>query len=166
MQKHFVPKPPRPSPIKQRDQEYLDGWEEYYKTLSPRIRIIKVTQKYLDSLKEQVLEEDKYIDIDMTLVDWPTADEVAFLIEWDSAYPGKYPILLLENTYLFCFGRKPRAFGVTYFEWDGDMEDDPRCSTYSLSQYPQDALSWKYITKRIREGIEEIENSVPEPKFP
>lgn len=96
---------------------------------------------------------------DAVIYDWPTKENVAFLLSYDSSMPGHPAEFLAKNTYLFCYYNI--AFSLHHFEWDGDGEENPFCKSWSLKGYSEHALEWNFIAEIIKDRLEEIEKSVP-----
>ena len=157
----IIPECPKPFTITQKAKGNIEKWIQYLKNLSPRI-IIKLPYDNdfdLDSYKAKVKSiQEPYFWDNENIIDWPEKEQITFLLSYDSSLPGHKKELLIKNTYFFCY--YDLAFGLDYFKWDGDIDDEPDCDTFSLRSYPKSALSWKYITKLIKDRIIEIENSV------
>lgn len=158
MEKGIVPKPPTKFlQISQKDKDLLDLWISFFKNLSPRIKIVLSQDQEFDMdyyKKSIILNIREEID----LLDWPEKEKVAFFLTFDSSFPNQKPKFLLKNSFLFCF--KDIAFGFEDFEWDGDEEDFLN-NQYSLRNYPEKCLSWKFINEnRIIKAIKELEDSI------
>ncbi len=166
--KKLVPPPPALEEITEVVQANVTGWIEYFKKLSPRI-LIKLPARgaliddpgnYFDSdeLKKTTIEFKELAD-DYEITDWPELRSVAFLLSYDSSLPGHKPSYLIKNTYLFCY--RDLAFGIDYHEWDGDGEEDPCNTSYSLQGYPREALSWEYIKGLVKKRLIELQSMAP-----
>ncbi|MBP6975033.1 MAG: hypothetical protein KBB54_03795 [Candidatus Pacebacteria bacterium] len=163
----LVPEPPAVQVvISSPDAERIEGWITFFKTASKRVHIVRPVEErfkaFLDTA-EANLRANKWIEYHVKIVDWPKPENIAFVVTIDVAPPGHSgkPVLNIENTYVFCLGKK--AFGIRYFEWDGDGEANYDPQTYSLGQYPDDALSWDYVSSLIIDRIRGMEDRVPEP---
>ncbi|PCI20162.1 hypothetical protein COB64_02525 [Candidatus Wolfebacteria bacterium] len=155
----IIPKCPQPFKIPQYAEKNIAKWIHYLKNVSPRIIIKMPYDKDLDlDVLKQKFKEGDYIEEDMKISDWPKKEQLAFLLSFDSSLPGHKRKFLIGNTYFFCY--YGIAFGLGYFEWDGDGGENQNCTTYSLQSCPKSALTWEYITKIIIDRITEIENSV------
>lgn len=171
--KPIVPLYPKTVVIDQEVQKNFDGWLSYIKNLSPRIKVL------LPSDKEFVLEtfercakiaalrdDDTEENIEKSILHgWPEFSSVAFLVTLDSSLPGHRKVFAVENTFLFCFG--DIAFGLDYFHiisWEEEEDEwEYADHEYSLEDYPESALSWEYIAKRIKDRLIELEKMAPIP---
>lgn len=151
---------PQLKKIDSKAEKFLKKWIFFFQNLSPRIRIILPGDKdfNLENLKKVAISLQKSREVEFE--GWPESENVAFIILLDLSYPLHPKKIEPEDCYVFCY--KDIAFGLTYFEWDGDGETDPFCKTYSLSNYIDIALSWKYISKLVSDKIKDIENSIKE----
>ena len=160
-----IPEPPEAIVIEQHDQERLRKWTEFFEKLNPRIKIYKRgttdIERFSNLALPIVLKECKVND-DCTLVGWPAPEEVAFVIAINSAFPDSPATLLPRDAYFFCLDG--RAFGITYFTWDGDAETHDWAKTHSLKGYTKSAISWEYIQRQVVEKVKDLESRVPDLK--
>ncbi len=155
----LVPEPPALETIAQKDEANRLRWVDYLKNLSPRIRVYRdVNQGLLDLYKEKVIEQLGRKE-SIVLDGWPLSTNVAFMLLWNSVPGEVHADFPLENIYLFCYGKK--AFCITDFECDDEYGIEN--TTYSLSGYLGEALTWQAITERIRQEILRVEDMVPDP---
>lgn len=162
----FVPEPPSAQVIiSSVDMEKIERWIAFFKGMSERVHIVRPNDDRFDqfySVAEENLRKRKIIENHCTIVGWPKESEIAFALAIDIAHAGSLvPKFDIEDSYFFCFGKK--AFGVTYFEWDGDGDAGHYPTTYSLKGYSEGALSWEYITKIITDRVKDLEDRVPDP---
>jgi hypothetical protein len=156
----IIPLPPPPETIDEKAQEYLEKWILYFETLSSRIKV--VTNKdpkfnldfFLSKVKDWINEGEVEIE------DWPTEEQIAFIISIDSSLPNEKPKHLIENTYFFCYGNK--AFGLHHFERDSFNEKSMN-SVFSLFEYSKDMLEWKFILSLIKNTLRKFKDYVPAP---
>jgi hypothetical protein len=170
-----IPKAPVPETIPPADQYRLHKWIQYFKNLSPRTRVYshlnkKEFEKQLADLHEKTL---KYIFKEYEskeLRDWPKEEEVVLIVIWDSSLPGQDSEFLLKNSRIFCFNNF--AFGPDFFNLEYEYDEDSpsydligQSDHCSLAETSSDGLNWEWITKIIKDRIEEIEkrSSVPKP---
>lgn len=169
---NLIPKVPQVQNLDGKDYEKLQSWIEYFNNLSKRVTVVTKEEDGSVIALERMLEVARDIaekDLDFThlgetLAYWPKTDQVAFVLNLDTSYPHTQELggnHAPEEMRIFCFG--DMAFKPDYFEWDGDGEEDPDCTTYSLRGYPKKVLSWSYITKLLIDQIKELEDRVPEP---
>ncbi len=165
----LVPQPPPENlAISQEDLQRLNSWLEFFRQLSPRVKVIQALETELEILLEALekeAREENHITEDSELVGWPKARNVAFVIMMNSAPPGsEIEEWKTDNKYIFCFDNV--AFGAGYFEWDGDPDDECVGSpTYSLSGYPEDSLYWDFVRSLIVEKVVDLEQRVPAMKM-
>lgn len=165
--KDTVPPAPPTETVMDEGLKRLSEWIKYFEGLSDKIKVLKPNDEdfnlELSSLRKATI---KLKDLDEgyghVLYGWPKPEEVAFVVKIDSSYPNNLTYLKEDDARIFCFGNI--AFGPSYFEWDGDGEDDPDCKTYSIRNYSANALSWTYVTKRIKSYLKELTEIVP--RFP
>lgn len=157
----IIPKAPKPEEITETVMEDCREWINYLTKLSPRVKIILPNDKNfnLDVFRKKVLGHINSGD-DIVLVGWPKKEEVVMLVSINSSLGDNDPLFLLDDSYLFCW--YDLAFGLHYFEWDGD--DDPDNENYSLRNFTQSALTWDYITKMIKLKLEELAKATPKLK--
>lgn len=163
-----APKPPaHQDKIEPKIQKNVEGWITYFANLSPRIKLIRNTDSEFDIDKLHQIARDviEHMDENQTIL-FPTKENVAFVILVDSNKFGPEPVYWGMDTYLFCSGNC--AFSLSHFTQDSDSLDDEGerweyFDTYSLRDYSEDCLFWKYIAKIIRYRIKEIEQKVPDP---
>ncbi len=153
-----IPEPPQPFVLGEKAKENLKKWINFFNNLSSRIWC-------RDSFSEEILVmlESKAKSISNIdngkIIDWPKQKDIAFFIYLNSSPKNDAESLLnTEEIFVFCFN--DRAFGLDYFEWDGD-EYNQNCNTFSLSNYSEKALSWNYISEVIKNRLMQIEESVP-----
>ena len=155
--------------IEQTNQKFLDAWVNYFKNLSPRIRIIfpKDEKFNFEKIKSSaaLLKDLKNKDKDKMF--WPE-NELAFMLCLDSNILTDKSVYLVKDTYLFYFD--DLAFGLDHFDADYEILDEessePQYSylgTYSLLNYSKDLLEWRFIAKLIKNKIKELEEMVPPP---
>lgn len=161
MKTPVIPDPLEPFSITEELQNKLNQWIDYFRNLSPRIRLIFPIDKDFD-LEEWEQKAKIFTEVtdelnDIVLFDWPRKTQVAFLLGYNSALPGHEDQYLVENGHVFCFGNV--AFSLSHF--GRDEEDFGKRYHYSLSQYSKDCLEWKFIAKLIKDRLIEIETSVP-----
>lgn len=162
---------PEPETIEQTNQKFLNDWVNYFKNLSPRIKIIFPKDKEFDfekiKIKTALLKELE--EGEQEKIIWPK-NEIAFLLAIDSNILEEKPSFLVKDVHLFYFGNL--AFSLDHFDADCEVigsEGDflgieyNYSGTYSISNYGATALSWNYISELIRRYIKELENKVPPP---
>lgn len=158
----IIPRAPEPYKIKEKMKENLQKWVDYLKGLSPRVIIKLPSDKDFDldlyrlkakELTHTFLEENDRFD------DWPEVNQVAFVLCYDSSLQEHKKNYLAKNAYIFCY--YDTAFGLDYFEAEYD-QDDHFMGVYSLESYTENALSWEYIAKIIKDEIQELEKAIPE----
>ena len=163
--KSKVPEAPTPIVIEEGDLQRLAGWVKFFKELSHRIKVLErnsaEVSKFLISA-EAVTRRVNRIEDDCTLIGWPTLDQVAFVITINSAPLDDKPVYMPKDAYFFCLDGT--AFGITYFEWDGDGEEMRWDKTYSLRDYSPSSICWNYIQQIIVGKIKEMARRVPELK--
>lgn len=156
----IVPPAPKPEEITPSIKNLLEKWIDYFRRLSPRIVIKTPFDEGFDlaelkrlaqsNTAEWARDEPESVELD----GWPTVDQIAFCVSYDSSKQERNKIFRTQDTYLFCFG--DIAFGLGYFEYD-EYDDEIEKYRHHLSGYSKIALSWRYITKLIRDRIKEIE---------
>lgn len=156
--------------IEQTNQKFLDGWVNYFKNLSPRIKIIFPEDEEFDfeNIKVKTALFKGLGDDEPEKIIWPK-NELAFLLLINSNILEGKVSFLIKDIYLFYFG--DLAFSLDHFEADfeiidsgSDSEDEYNyLGTYSMSNYVDLDLSWNFISKRIREYIKDLEDNVPPP---
>lgn len=157
--KAIIPECPKPFMITQKVKDNIEKWIQYFKKLSSRIIIKLPSDKDFDfDLYKSKTIEINEIPEGGQLLDYPEKKQITFLLVYDSSLPGQKSEFLIKNTYLFCYYGV--AFGLNYFEWDGDGEDDQYCDNFSLRSYSERALSWEYIAGLLKNRLIEIESSV------
>ena len=159
-----VPESPKEQVIvSQEDLQRLEAWIEFFRKMSPRISVMLTRDDDFGGFMERsacALRSRKLINENYEIVDWPKEGEVAFVIRIDSSVPGSaVRTCNADDAYFFCFD--DLAFGLLYFEWDGDPGNDNWAETYSLASYSDHAVSWEYIASRIAEKVSELEDRVP-----
>ena len=159
--KSLIPALPVPFVITPQTQKRYDDWINYFKKMSSRINIRNPNDEKLDLTKFEIVAKQfarhDYDVENVLLFDWPEKKNIAFVLYYDSALPAATKQEFLdENIFIFCFG--DIAFGLSYFEWVDDSENH---FTYGLQNYSLSALSWRYITKIIKDRLIAIEASVP-----
>lgn len=156
----IIPLPPSPETIDEKNQEYLQKWILYFKRLSPRVKVILNKNSkfnldfFLSKVKEWINEGEVEVE------DWPTEEQLAFIISIDSSLPKEKPKHLIEDTYFFCYGNV--AFSLRHFERDSINEESMN-SVFSLFDYSEDLLEWKFICSLIKKRLEEFKKYVPAP---
>jgi hypothetical protein len=162
-----IPESPKPEVVEDKSEERVKGWVDYFKRLSPRLKVIEPTdEEFQWVMDSSLLFAKDRIDRgrEEYIADWPKPEEVLFVVVTDSSLVGHEPKFMTEDVRIFCVNR---AFGPDYFYWDGDGEEDPDCRSYSLSSYSEKALSWNYVAKLIKDNLTRISKAVPKvPKEP
>lgn len=157
--------------IGQTNQKFLDAWVNYFKNLSPRIKIIFPGDKNFnfEDIKTKTAALKNLDPEDKGKIIWPD-EKLAFMLIFDANVLGDKPEYFVRNTYLFYFG--DIAFSLHHFEVDSVIIDEGDAftateyeylGTYSLSSYSEDLLEWKFIATLIKSAIRDIENKVPSP---
>lgn len=156
-----IPKAPKPLVINGTAKKRLEEWILYFQNLSPRIKMILKTDPNfnLDIYKEFLLEKlDPEENAEIT--GWPSEKNVLFVIMINSSLEENNEEYKTNNIFIFCLNNL--AFGLDYFESEEDLEIGHFSNDYSLQNFPEDALSWSYISKIIERLILEIEEeSIP-----
>jgi hypothetical protein len=165
MKKSLVPKPPpEPLVITSEDETKLRDWLKYFRELSKRNRL-EVTQpnEYSDFntwLKEAEIDlrNGMLIMSDYVIHDYPTGNEVAFVIRIDDSPPGHRPGKYnWRNTFFFCYGNL--AFSLSQFQYDGDDNN-----SFSLLRFSsRDCLTWDNAKDIIVRELTGLEHRVPDP---
>lgn len=166
--KKLVPdSPPVQIVVPQDDLKRLDEWLNFFKRLSPRVRLIRPGESDFEGLlgrAERKLREQKDIEPKFKIIGWPQAEEIAFVLLINSSLQPAEQLWEIRGTYLFCFG--DRAFSPDHFEWDGDAEEDEGDSeSFSLNGYAEDMISWNYITRLVVGKITDLQKQVPKMKI-
>lgn len=166
--KTIIPELPSSFVVSEELQMKLEAWIEYFKNLSPRIRIKRPSDNDFNLKTFELMAKDlTEISDDFTeikLHGWPELEQVAFVVDYDSSLPGHPKKFSKKDRFIFCYGDV--AFGLGYFERSDDEEyqDDYR---FDLNGYVKEALEWNYVAKIIREDLlsiqGEIKNSKPPP---
>ena len=160
----LIPEPPEKRVIESDDLLKLEKWIEHFRNLSPRIFIETPKDPGFSSTIEQSRRlANKHLPDSTiyTITDWPDIDDIAFIVAIDSSKPGHGTrVALAEDAYIFCFN--DHAFGITYHNSESGPEEGDHSYDYSLHFYSAEALSWRYITERITERVEEYSNVVPD----
>ena len=165
--KTIIPELPEPFVISEEIQMKLEAWVEYFKNLSPRVRIKRPSDDNFDLKGFEVIAKDLTESSDdftkIKLHDWPKLEQVAFVVSYDSSLPGHIKEFLGKNIYIFCYG--DFAFSLKHFEC---VEEIERYDIYQfdLQTYPEEALCWNYMAKIIREGIMSLQEKIKSPKPP
>ncbi len=159
--KSIIPSLPAPFVITAQIQKRYDDWIDYFKSMSPRIKIRNPNDEEFDLRKVEILAKQfarhDYDVEDVLLLDWPEKKNIAFILCYDSALPAATKQEFLdENIHVFCFG--DIAFRINYFE---SVDDAMHDFTYGLQNYPPSALLWKYIATLIKDRLIAIETLVP-----
>ncbi len=160
-----VPRPPTERlAIPQEDLRRLTSWMNFFRNLSPRLKVVPASEEGFENLLsalEQEVRVRRLIEPEYQLVGWPKSDNVAFVVTIDSHPPGSpFEDCKIEDKHIFCFDNV--AFGANYFEWDGDSDEE--CAgpaTYSLSGYSEDSLYWEYVRTLIVDKVTDLEQRVP-----
>jgi len=162
--KTIIPKLPDPFVVTPELEEKLKSWIEYFKNLSPRVKVLLPSDQKFDWVEFKKMakrlariEEENFDKA--ILWDWPKKEQVAFCVFYDRALPNHEKEFLFDDAYVFCY--RDFAFGFKYFDrvedeelrHHGDIE-------YTLRYYPQSALSWNYVAKIIRERLIETEKAI------
>lgn len=121
-----VPKSPEPELLNSEDETNLLKWIQYFKHLSPRIKVIEPSEvifsECLNSIRSTVINILE-IQENEKLIDWPKENECAFIVFIDTSKPGQKERFAYEDAIVFCFGNT--SFGTRYhFAWDGDAEEN------------------------------------------
>lgn len=158
--KNIIPELPEPFVVTEELQQKLEKWVEYFKNISPRIKMWRPSDENFTLEKFEVLTKEiieSCYDIDhidqITLKEWPKKENIAFIVGYDSSLPGHSKRFLPKDVRIFCYG--DFAFGLGYFERDSDSSDDD-----FILDYPESALSWNYMAKIIRDEILEIQKQI------
>jgi hypothetical protein len=157
MKTQEIPNAREPDHIERKNFQKIEGWKTWFKNLSSRIVLIDPKEVDFDELEK---ETKKYLRImeGHRITDWPKQDNVAFIVQYDSARPGEDPEIKLGNAFLFLYNGY--AFSLSHFNWDGGPEEegfDSNSETFSLDDYPDSALSYKFISGVIERTIRSIE---------
>lgn len=160
----LVPEPPQEKiVISAEDETRLAEWISFFKGLSTRVKILLPKDDEFEGFltrAEKTLREGKTIDDSYQLVDFPTEEWTAFVIQINESEPGSiFKDYEWRDTFFFCFG--DTAFSLDHFNWDGDAEAGNWATSYSLSTYSKDCLQWDFIKKLIVDNIKNLENRVP-----
>lgn len=157
-----VPPPPEPEMITEEAADNVEKWISYFKELSPRIRVMTSFDTNFDLSKweenAKILTRSHRHSDNISLLGWPTKEDVAFVVGIDSSVHTGVTNFLASNGFLFC--RRDYAFGLDYFEED-DIQEDGFNKEYSLREYSKNALCWKHVAEVIKNRIVEIEKSIP-----
>lgn len=147
-------------------QKIYDGWIEYFINMSPRIRVCNPNEEGFDFKKFETTAKEfarRDYDIEEVLLnDWPEQKDVAFIVCYDSAPPWHPKKEFLDKDIrIFCLDG--RAFGIGYFERDGENDEDKYSHyyTYGLQGFPLSSLSWKYVAGLIKSELIAIEAALP-----
>lgn len=167
MKENEIDPPPDIEKINDSSLKNLAAWINYFQEMSDKIKILLPDDEdFSDNLKEmkklaiQICRVDP--ELGEKITGWPEINEIAFVICVNSANPSqKKPRYEGKDVRIFCF--RDRAFALGYFSWDGDAEDDPSCTTFSLNSFTGNSLSWEYISDRILDQIKKLSQTVPEP---
>ena len=149
---------------KEKAQKNLAVWINFFKNLSPRIKLVLPEDKgFTPDIWEELAKKEKESgeELDKILLKgWPKHNDIAFLVSCNSAVSLEAkPHFLLKDSFLFCYGNF--AFGLTYFEFANDPHPSDEVYTYSLEDYVPDALFWEHINKVIQSRLLELEEEVP-----
>ena len=156
-----VPDTPRPQSISTIAEERLAKWIDYFKNLSPRIRMILPAEETFFTVQKLKTMATAMAQKDLNseqLQSWPMTENIAFAIAYDSSHPGCPAKFEPKDIYIFCLkGTEGKAFGLSCFAQD-DKNIDP--SSHSLRWCPKNALRWKYAAAAIALLVRETEGSV------
>ena len=155
--------------IEQTNQKFQDAWVNYFKNLSPRIKIMFPGDEKFDfeKIKLNVAKLKRMDEEDIDKIIWPE-EKISFLLSFNSSILEEENNYLIMDTFLFYFG--DIAFSLGHFEIDSQIIDEGGAytvaqykyfDTYSLSDYSDDLLEWKFIAKLIKGRIVDLENKVP-----
>jgi hypothetical protein len=157
-----IPPPPLvPVVVPETTEAKLTAWKKHIHRISPRIRLVDPSHKDFDHCYTASQHKIRQIldgNPDYTLVGFPAKENIFFFVAVNTSLDsvGRF------NTDMFwVFSAGNIAFAFSYFEWDGDAEDEDWAETYSLRGYSSTALSWEYVLSCIVSRIEEIENKIP-----
>lgn len=165
-----IPKPPLPEVITEEVEKRRNEWITYFRNLSPRLNVITRSNFLSEDEYNNFLENTNFFcqeiirvrdDVDEPeIFDYPKKESIVFIIEINSSLIPDDSKIQYQDTYIFCYG--DTAFGLAHFEREDSYElGNDLIYRYSLSGFPQTALSWSYISLRIKDKLERIENSVP-----
>lgn len=160
MKQELVPSPPVPEIIEEKFQKNLDEWINFFRKLSPRIKVYTRNgagfNDVYDSLEERVRKICRLED--ENTISFPEERRVAFFLQYNSSLIAELPKFDDNNFYVFCF--YDYAFSLSCFEWDGDGEEDPNNRNYSVHEWGRNANTWNYVTRLIISYLKEIEGAV------
>lgn len=143
----------------------LQAWRDFFSKASPRIKVLTPTKELLDELgiltkKSFEYTSDDELDV-IGIVDWPSLEEVAFIIRVDNAMPGGESVFSVKNYSLFLYGDV--AYDLSYFGQDEYCNIHGFEVTYSLREWEPDLLKWEFRKKLILGKIADLQDRVPNP---
>lgn len=145
----IVPSAPKPREITPIVKERLEAWKKYLLGLSSRVKLMSPGDKAFDWEKTTKLLVKAIGGFDKVVIDgWPKEEQVAFIVGYDES-PLEDKGVLLENSYVFCYGGF--AFGLHhhYFEQTDtryDETDEETTEHMGFSGgFSERGRTWDYI---------------------
>ncbi|MDE2030821.1 MAG: hypothetical protein KGI58_00975 [Patescibacteria group bacterium] len=166
--KKLIPDVPDPLVLSEELEQKLVGWKMYFRNMSFRIKVIDPSDEGFD-LKEY---ENKcklnlgYSDDvdDIKLIDWPSEKQIAFIVIYNSAFPGQTPQFLVKDATIFCYYDFAFSFNINNFEQSEELSYDTKGNyyvEYYLYDWREDFFSWEHQKNMIINALINIEESIP-----